>query len=207
VSRVAGDQGRVRRVQARLDHRVRSVSPTSVVVGSSATTLTVNGTGFTSTSLAEVGGAPEPTTFVSSTELTAVVPASQLQSGATLDVVVTNGAASSSPASASLVVNNPAPAISQVSPSGVLLGAGSTSVAITGTGFVPSTTVQVNGSTRTTAYSSATQINAQLTATDLAAAGTLSITATNPAPGRRNVFAGCFHDKQPGSRSNFAEPE
>src|ERR1700760_4929552 len=88
---------------------VRSVSPTSVVAGSSATTLTVTGTGFTSTSVVQVGGVPEPTTFVSSTQLTAVVPTSQLQSGANLDVVVTNGAASSSPGSVSLIVNNPAP--------------------------------------------------------------------------------------------------
>ena len=161
---------------------VRSVSPTSVVAGSSATTLTVAGSGFTTSSVVEIGGVAELTTFVSSTELTAVVPTSQLATGATLDVIVTNGGLSSSPGSATLVVNNPSPTISQVSPSSVTLGAGSTSIVITGTGFIVSTSVQVNGSARTTSYSSATQISALLTTADLATAGTLSITAMNPAP-------------------------
>jgi hypothetical protein len=55
-----------------------------------------------------VGGAAVATTYVSSTEVTATVPASQLASGAQLAVIALNGSASSgSDAPVNLQVSNP----------------------------------------------------------------------------------------------------
>src|SRR5205814_8855111 len=54
---------------------------------------------------------------------------------------------------------------------------------VTGTAFVPSTVVLVNGSPRSTTYVSSTQLVATLSAADQASAGVLSVAASSPTPG------------------------
>lgn len=162
---------------------VTSISPTSITAGSSAVTLTVNGSGFISTSVVEVNGAAEPTAYSSATQLTATVPASQITNGAELVVTVVNGSVSSSGPPVSLEVDNPAPTITSISPGGETVGAASAQVVVTGTGFTPSTVINVNNVARTTAFTSATQVGVTLQAADLAGVGTLSLTAVNPTPG------------------------
>jgi hypothetical protein len=71
------------------------VSPASAPVNSAATAITVNGTGFSSNSKVlmnpDVGGTPIATTFVSSTQLTATVPATFMAGfGSTNSVGVQN---------------------------------------------------------------------------------------------------------------------
>jgi VCBS repeat protein/IPT/TIG domain-containing protein len=53
-------------------------------------TLAVNGTGFVATSVVNWNGAARPTTFVSSTKLTAAIPASDISSKGTASVTVSN---------------------------------------------------------------------------------------------------------------------
>jgi trimeric autotransporter adhesin len=55
-----------------------SISPEAIASGSSATNLTVTGTGFNSSSTVLLNGTPLSTTFNSSTSLTAVVPPADL---------------------------------------------------------------------------------------------------------------------------------
>lgn len=74
---------------------VTSVSPAKITAGATATTITVNGTGFTKNSVVQVGGTAEATTYVSSTQLTAIIPAGQLASGSMLTIVVVDGSQSS----------------------------------------------------------------------------------------------------------------
>jgi hypothetical protein len=161
---------------------ITSVSPTKLAAGSASIALTVNGTGFTSSTVIDVNAVNEATTYGSSTQVTAAVPAGQLTSGAMLSVVAVNGTESSSQA-VSLEVDNPAPTISEISPNAVGTGATSATVSVIGTGFVPTTVIDSNGSPRTTVYVSGTQLNVTLSSADVAAAGTLSLTAVNPAPG------------------------
>jgi hypothetical protein len=160
---------------------ITSLNPVKVSAGASAITLTVSGSGFVSTSTVSVGGSAEATTYSSATQLTATVPTTQLTSGGNLAVVVSNGSVTSTPAS--LEVDNPAPAISSLTPSTQLVGATSPVVTLTGTGFVPTTIVNVNGSARSTSYISATQVNVTLNSSDVTAAGSLALTAVNSTPG------------------------
>jgi trimeric autotransporter adhesin len=163
---------------------VTSISPTSVTAGSGNLTLTVNGSGFLSTTTVQVGGAAEQTAYVSTTQITATIPASQLASGAQLPVVALNGSSSSgSGTPINLQVTNPSPTITSVTPNAVLAGAASATIQVIGTGFVPTTQIQVNGGSRTTVFVSATQVNVTLSASDIAAASSLSLTAVNAAPG------------------------
>lgn len=57
-----------------------SISPTAVQAGSKDTTLTINGSGFSANSTAQLGGSALSTSFVSATHLTATVPAARLAS-------------------------------------------------------------------------------------------------------------------------------
>jgi hypothetical protein len=71
---------------------ITSVSPTQVYSGDAAFTLQVNGIGFTKTSSVEVNGTPLSTTYVSSSSLSAQVPASDLYDWGQLTVQVVTGA-------------------------------------------------------------------------------------------------------------------
>ena len=67
-----------------------SLSPADAAVGGPAFTLTVNGSNFVSGSVVRWNGAARPTTFVSSTRLTASIPASDIASGGEAPITVTN---------------------------------------------------------------------------------------------------------------------
>lgn len=62
--------------------------PTSAVPNGASFTLTVNGAGFTPTSVLNWNGAPLMTTFVNSDQLTAIVPASKITNFGTASVTV-----------------------------------------------------------------------------------------------------------------------
>jgi hypothetical protein len=64
--------------------------PASVAPGSADFTLTVDGAGFNSTSSVNWNGAPLATTFLNSSQLTAIVPASTVTTGGTASVTVVN---------------------------------------------------------------------------------------------------------------------
>ena len=77
---------------------ITSISPTSASVGGAAVTLTVNGTNFASGSVVRLNNTNLTTTFVSSTQLTAVIPSSSLAAAGarTITVVNTGGQTSNS---------------------------------------------------------------------------------------------------------------
>jgi Protein of unknown function (DUF3443) len=67
-----------------------SLSPSSATIGSAAQTLTINGTNFMSSSTVTYNGVAHTATFVSSTQLTIPLTASDLATAGTYAVVVTN---------------------------------------------------------------------------------------------------------------------
>lgn len=162
---------------------ISSVTPSAVVAGASDTTLTLAGTGFTSTTTVSVNNTAEATTYVSAIQVKATIPAAQLATAATLSITASNGGTSGASAAASFAVNNPAPVVTSLSSQ--TIAAGSTPVAITiaGTGFVSSSSVLVNGSSRPTTFVNATQLSFTLTAQDIALPGMLAVTVSNAAPG------------------------
>ena len=161
-----------------------SVAPATVAAGAGTTAVTVTGTGFDNTTVIQVSGAVVATTLKSSTQVMANVPASQLLSGGLLPVIAVNSTASSAAGPAiNLEVDNPTPKITSFVPASLTTGSGVTSVEVAGTGFVPTTVVQANGSARATFYVSPTQVNVTLTAADLASPASITLTAMNVSPG------------------------
>ncbi|HSE20029.1 MAG TPA: hypothetical protein VLB68_00170, partial [Pyrinomonadaceae bacterium] len=80
-------------------------------------------------------------------------------------------------------VNSPVPVITNVSPSSTSAGSSTFTLTVNGTGFVGASVVRWNTSNRTTSFVSGTQLTAQITAADVSASGSGSITVFNPAPG------------------------
>jgi len=78
---------------------------------------------------------------------------------------------------------NAAPRITTIAPTSVVAGSGSFTLTVTGTGFVPASTVQINASTRPTTFVSSTTLTAALLSSDVTTAGTRAITVTTPSPG------------------------
>jgi hypothetical protein len=71
-------------------------------------------------------------------------------------------------------------AITSLSPSSVTVGAAATSVTVTGTGFLPNSVININGTPATTTYISATSLSTTIPAASLLTAQTLSLTVTDP---------------------------
>jgi trimeric autotransporter adhesin len=153
------------------------------MAGASDTTLTLSGSGFTSSTTVALNGVAEATNYVSATQVKATIPAAQLATAATLALTATNGGGSGPSAAATFTVNNPAPAVTSLSTQSITAGSTSPTITITGAGFVGSSSVFVNGTSRTTTFISGTQLSFMPTAEDIALPGTLVITVSNAAPG------------------------
>jgi hypothetical protein len=166
---------------------ITSLSPTSVTAGPAAFTLTVNGTNFVSNSAVQWNGSNRTTTFMSSTQLTAAITAADIASAGTASVTVLNpssgGGTSNSVSFTITQSNNSVPVVTSLSPTSVTAGGAAFTLTVNGTKFVSNSTVQWNGSNRTTTFVSSTQLRASIPAGDIAATGSASITVFNPAPG------------------------
>jgi len=78
---------------------------------------------------------------------------------------------------------NPVPLPVSVTPSSALHGGGNLRLSITGSGFVPGSTVTWNGSQVSVEFVNSTMLLVYVPASDLTDAGLRSLTVTNPAPG------------------------
>jgi uncharacterized protein (TIGR03437 family) len=177
---------------------ITSVTPDSANAGSGAVTVTVNGTGFTSASKVRFNSNELTTTFVSATQLTATIPASSLTTAGAANITVLNPTPGGGTSNATpFTVNNPAPTVAGLNPSSATAGGAAFTLTVNGTGFVNGSAVRWNGANRTTAFVSATQLTAAITAADIATAGAASVTVVNSAPGGGTSNAVNFPINQP----------
>ena len=79
------------------------------------------------------------------------------------------------------VTATPPPTLASLSPSQATAGDPGFLLQVTGTGFTYGSVLQWNGSPKSTTFVSSTQLTAQISAADLAVAGTVSVTVSNPA--------------------------
>src|SRR5215469_8191047 len=160
-----------------------SISPAAASAGGAAFTLTATGSNFTNSSIVQVNGAGRTTTFVSSTQLTAAIPASDIAAAGTPSITVFTpapGGGTSAARSLTVARVNPTPNISSLSPASVTAGSAAFTLTVTGTGFAAGATATVGGQARTVTVDSATQVRIALQATDVASQGTPTVVVTNP---------------------------
>ena len=164
-----------------------SLSQTSVLAGGGDLFLTVNGTNFAeayANSVVEWNGNALATTWVSLTQMTAVVPAADTaMAGIFLVTVSTPAPGGGTSAAINFTVNNPVPVLTSLSSNNAIAGGSAFTLTLNGSAFVKSSQVQWNGSSLAIVSQSATQLQATVPAADIATAGTPSVTVFNPTPG------------------------
>jgi hypothetical protein len=160
---------------------ITSLSPASIPAGitTPSFTLTVNGTGFVAgqTSV-EWNGAPVPVMVSSPTQLTASVPGNLLASPGTASITVSILGVYSAPAT--FTITPGAPVVLSWVPSAVTAGGPAFTLTASGNHFVSGSVVQWNGSPLTTTFVSATQLQAAVPASLIAAPGRAVLTVLNP---------------------------
>jgi photosystem II stability/assembly factor-like uncharacterized protein len=173
---------------------ITSISPTSAKSGDPGLTLTVNGTGFLSAAVVWfVDPSPngfaqaENTTFVSTTQLTAIIPASAILLPGAYTVLVYNPPPTLNSSNGLTFTVNvgtyPAPTLSNIAPNSVVAGGLGFTLQAFGTNFASAATLNFNGSPRTTTVFGKNQLSASILASDIAAVSTAQITVSNPTPG------------------------
>jgi hypothetical protein len=78
---------------------------------------------------------------------------------------------------------NPTPNATALTPATLAAGGADFVLTVRGSGFIPGSTVQWNGSPRLTTFVSATTLTAKIYASDIAAAGTVHVSVASPGPG------------------------
>jgi hypothetical protein len=150
-------------------------------------TLTVNGTNFVNNSVVDWNGSARGTAFVSSTQLTAAIPFSDIASAGSASITVSNSGVSSAASSFTISASTlPAAVIASISPAGATAGTVAFPLSVTGSNFLPCSSVQWvdSGNNLTqlaTTYVSPTQLTATVTAANLASVGTVQAAVANPA--------------------------
>jgi hypothetical protein len=157
---------------------IASVSPVLAVAGGPAFLLTVSGTGYAAGSTILWNGQPLPTSFVSATQLTALVDSGLLLAAGTANLSVQTPSAPLS-ATAKFPINGPTIVI--VSPNTAPAGAAGFTLSVTGTNFLSGSSILWNGSAVATQYVSATQLTAAVPASFVTAAGAVKIVVQNAA--------------------------
>lgn len=185
-----------------------SLQPATMAAGSAAFTLTVNGSSFVNGAIVRWNGSDRETTFVTSSKLTAAIPASDVAAPGTANVVVWNPAPGGGSSQAlTFTIANAAPGTPTLTPATATAGSEAFSLTVNGSGFSAQSKVRWNGSDRTTAFVSATQLTADITAADIASAGTVQVVVYTPAPGGGTSPAATFTINNPAPAITSLSPD
>jgi hypothetical protein len=152
-------------------------------------------------------GSARPTTFVSSEQLQATIPAEDLAVAGTAEVSAFTPSPGGGPSSPeAFVIAAAVPVATAVAPSAAGLGSPPVAITVSGSGFAPTSTVHWHGAPRATTYVSAAQLRASLGAGDLATPGVFDVTVFTPAPGSGLSGAVPFSVGSPAPRPTGLSP-
>ena len=168
-----------------------ALTPNSAPAGGSDLDITIQGANFAcAVSTAYWNGTPLPTTYVSPTQLAAIVPAALTAMPGTSSVTVVNqapGGGTSATAAFSVTgstVGTPPPVLTGITPTTAPAGGGDVTVSIQGADFAAGvSTAYWNGTPLSTTFISPAQLTAIVPAALTATVGTGSVTVVNQPPG------------------------
>jgi len=159
---------------------ISSLSPNTVMNGSGAFTLTVNGSGFAAGAVVNWSGSARTTAFVSASKVTAAIAAADVAMAGTYQVTVTVGTKVSAAVAFTVTQSSTGPAITAVSPNAATINSAAVTITVIGTNFVSGSSVVHFGSTAlTTTFVSATKVTAVIPAANLTALGTFAVSVWN----------------------------
>jgi len=170
---------------------VSGLTPNVMQVGSAGFDLTVNGTNFVSGASVRWNGADRTTTYVSDTELTATIPASDVAALGAVTVSVLNPTpgGGESVTNLTFMVNPlPAPTTTGINPASVLVGGPTFSLTVNGTDFIDGNSqIFWNGAGQTTTFVTDTELTAMISSASIASAGMAQITVVTVDGGGSNA--------------------
>jgi hypothetical protein len=170
-----------------------SLSPASIVAGASDFTITVTGASFAANSTVRWNNSARTTTFVNANTVQAQIKAADVVNPGSEPVTVANSSGVTPALNLAILPTPPiTPTITSLSPTNAKALSGAFTLTVTGTNFVRDSVVDWNGAERTTTYKSATSLQAQIPATDLATAGTVQITVLNTSSNGAAAFSDPF---------------
>lgn len=161
-----------------------SISPQTREIGGADFTLTVNGNGFVSSSIVRWNGSNRPTTFVSATQLTATIQQADIATAGLTPVTVfspTPGGGTT--ASATFTATNPVPILNSINAKSAVVGCQDFLLMVIADKIGDYSTVLWNGQARTTRLISDHVLQAEISAADIASAGTAKVRISNAGPG------------------------
>jgi len=162
--------------------------PSGALQNSGAFSLSIVGSNFIPSSVANWNGIPLSTTYVSSIALSANIPSNYLTSTGTALVTVASpapggGTSNALPFTIS-TADNPVPTLSSLSPANAFSGSPDTPLTVGGSNFLDNSIILWNGSVAfPTTYVDSATLTAVIPAADLISAGSAAVTVFNPAPG------------------------
>ena len=175
-----GDGGGGTEVEAPV---VTSVSPSTVVTYDPDFILTVNGSGFVPESLVRWDGSDRNTTFVSETQLTALIPATDLEQGMAAQVSVFDRRSNVQSNLRTVEFASPAPTVTALSPERVPMGGGPALLRVLGDGFTERSRVRRDGADRPTTFVSRTELISEIQPTEVASARVIVVAVSTGGPG------------------------
>ncbi len=163
--------------------QVTSVSPSSAIAGSQAFTATITGSNFTPQSEVSWNGTSLTALYVSATQLTVQVPAGIFSTPDSSSVFVSDPTTGTSNAASFMVTNSPIQ-LSSLSPSSAVASGPLFLLSVNGSQFGPQSVVLWNGDPRPTTVLNTTQLVARISAADVATAGSVPVSVSDPVNGR-----------------------
>ena len=152
-----------------------SLDPASAAAGGAPFTLTASGTGFTPNSALLWNGQQQNTHFISSTEVSAQISAADIASAGTAAVTIQDPADGSSNA-LTFTIGPPQLTLSSISPTSVSAGSAAFTLTAFGADFTSSSEILWNGIALPTTLVSANELQAAVTAADVASPTSVSVT-------------------------------
>ncbi len=164
---------------------VTTLTPNSAPVGSPNLAITLSGTGFLSSSIVAWNSTPlfAPTS-VTSTSLTATIPASYLAAVGTASVSVFNSGPGGGESNLlTFTVANPAPVLASITPSTTTTCPALTTLGLTGSAFVAGSVVSIDNVAVATTFNGPTSLTASVPPAVASSVGPHQITVQSPGPG------------------------
>jgi uncharacterized protein (TIGR03437 family) len=158
---------------------IGALLPSSATAGGPAFSLTVFGDHFVPESIAKWNGSALTTTYISATELSAAVSASLIAAPGVGGITVANPGGLVSD-NTNLLINAGRAALLSLTPQSAVSGGPAFTLAVFGSGFLPTSKVLWNGTQLDTTYIRATDLTASVPASLIAAPGTIQVSIANP---------------------------
>jgi outer membrane protein assembly factor BamB len=153
---------------------ITSLSPSTVQAGV-AFTLTINGSNFDPSSVVLFSGNPVPTTFVSTTQLTASISASDIAQPDPYSVEVAPSLAATGTSNQLLLSVLALPSITGLTPSSVVAGSAGFTLTVMGANFPQSAVVLFGGTALPTTWQDLNQLTAAVTSAQVLSAGSIPV--------------------------------